>query len=66
VSASAVVILAGRSSSGPHQAAAAPAPPALIGAVPAGLFPLDQAAGQVVLGNYDSDTVEEFAVPTAS
>jgi DNA-binding beta-propeller fold protein YncE len=44
--------------------------PALVGAVPAGLFPrdlsLDQAAGQVLLGNYDSGTVEEFAVPTAS
>jgi DNA-binding beta-propeller fold protein YncE len=44
--------------------------PALVGAVPAGLFPrdlsLDQAAGQVLLANYDSGTVEEFAVPTAS
>ena len=44
--------------------------PALVGAVPAGLFPrdlsLDQPAGQVLLANYDSGTVEEFAVPAAS
>jgi DNA-binding beta-propeller fold protein YncE len=41
--------------------------PALIGAVPTGLFPrdisLDPATGQVLLGNYDSDTVEAFTVP---
>ncbi len=43
--------------------------PALIGAVPAGLFPrdiaLDQGTGQVLLGNYNSDTVEAFMAPTA-
>jgi hypothetical protein len=42
---------------------------ALIGAVPTGLFPrdlaLDQATGQVMLGNFNSATVEEFPVPTA-
>jgi 6-phosphogluconolactonase (cycloisomerase 2 family) len=42
---------------------------ALLGAVPAGLFPrdltLDQATGQVLLGNYSSGTVEEFPVPAA-
>ena len=42
---------------------------ALVGAVPAGLFPrdlaLDQATGQVMLGNFNSGTVEEFPVPAA-
>jgi DNA-binding beta-propeller fold protein YncE len=42
---------------------------ALLGAVPAGLFPrdltLDQATGQVLLGNYSSGTVEQFPVPAA-
>ena len=42
---------------------------AVLGAVSAGLFPrdltLDQATGQVLLGNYNSGTVEEFPVPTA-
>jgi hypothetical protein len=42
---------------------------ALMGAVPAGLFPrdltFDQATGQVLLGNFNSGTVEEFAVPAA-
>ena len=42
---------------------------ALLGAVQAGLFPrdltLDQATGQVLLGNYNSGTVEEFPVPAA-
>jgi 6-phosphogluconolactonase (cycloisomerase 2 family) len=42
---------------------------ALVGAVPAGLFPrdltLDQATGQVLLGNFNSGTVEEFPVPAA-
>jgi 6-phosphogluconolactonase (cycloisomerase 2 family) len=37
--------------------------------VPAGLFPrdlnLDQATGHVLLGNYNSGTVEVFPVPTA-
>ncbi len=41
--------------------------PATTGAVPAGLFPrdlsLDQATGQVMLGNFNSGTVEEFPVP---
>jgi DNA-binding beta-propeller fold protein YncE len=43
--------------------------PALMGAVPAGLFPrdltFDQATGQVLLGNFNSGTVEEFPVPAA-
>jgi DNA-binding beta-propeller fold protein YncE len=42
---------------------------AVLGAVPAGLFPrdltLDQSTGQVLLGNFNSGTVEEFPVPTA-
>jgi DNA-binding beta-propeller fold protein YncE len=42
--------------------------PAIVGAVPAGLFPrdltFDQATGQILLGNFDSDTIEEFPVPT--
>ncbi len=42
--------------------------PALLGAVPAGLFPrdlsLDQATGQVLLGNFNSGTIEMFPVPT--
>jgi hypothetical protein len=37
--------------------------------VPAGLLPrdltFDQATGQVLLGNFNSDTVEEFPVPAA-
>ncbi len=41
--------------------------PAVIGTVPAGLFPrdltLDPATGQAMLANFDSDTVEEFRVP---
>jgi len=40
---------------------------ALIGVVPAGLFPrditFDQATGRVLLANYDSDSVEEFPAP---
>jgi len=43
--------------------------PAVVGVVPAGLFPrdltLDQAAGRVLLGNYNSGTIEEFPVPNA-
>jgi hypothetical protein len=42
---------------------------AVLGEVPAGLFPrdltLDQATGQVLVGNYNSGTVEDFRVPTA-
>jgi DNA-binding beta-propeller fold protein YncE len=42
---------------------------ALVGAVPAGLFPrdltFDHATGQVLLSNYNSGTVEVFPVPTA-
>ncbi|HUC21982.1 MAG TPA: YncE family protein [Streptosporangiaceae bacterium] len=42
--------------------------PALLGAVPAGLFPrdlsLDQATGRVMLGSFNSGTLEEFPVPT--
>jgi DNA-binding beta-propeller fold protein YncE len=41
--------------------------PALIGAVPAGLFPrditFDPATGRVLLANFDSDSVEEFPAP---
>jgi len=41
--------------------------PAIVGAVPAGLFPrdltFDQATGQILLGNFNSDTIEEFPVP---
>ncbi len=41
--------------------------PALLGAVPAGLFPrdlsLDPASGRVLLANYDSRTIEQFPVP---
>lgn len=44
--------------------------PALIGAVPAGLFPrdltFDPATGEVLLANFSSDTVEEFRVPAPS
>ena len=43
--------------------------PAVIGTVPAGLFPrdlsLDQAAGQVMVGNFLSGSVEQFPVPKA-
>lgn len=43
--------------------------PALLGTVPTGLFPrdlsLDQATGQVLLGNFNSDTIEQFPVPTS-
>jgi len=41
--------------------------PAIVGAVRAGLFPrdltFDQATGQIFLGNFNSDTIEEFPVP---
>ena len=41
--------------------------PALLGAVPTGLFPrdltFDRATGQVLLGNFNSGTIEEFPVP---
>ncbi len=41
--------------------------PALLAAVPAGLFPrdlsVDQATGQVLLGNFNSGTIELFPVP---
>lgn len=43
--------------------------PAVVGAVPAGLFPrdlsFDQATGNVLLCNFNSGTVEEFSVPAA-
>lgn len=43
--------------------------PAVVGAVPAGLFPrdlaLDQATSQVLLANFSSGTIEEFPVPKA-
>jgi DNA-binding beta-propeller fold protein YncE len=42
---------------------------AVLGEVSAGLFPrdltFDQATGQVLVGNYNSGTVEDFRVPTA-
>jgi DNA-binding beta-propeller fold protein YncE len=41
--------------------------PAIVGVVPAGLFPrdltFDQATGKILLGNFNSNTIEEFAVP---
>jgi DNA-binding beta-propeller fold protein YncE len=44
--------------------------PALIGAVPAGLFPrdltFDPATGEALLANFNSGTVEEFRVPGPS
>jgi hypothetical protein len=42
--------------------------PAIVGVVLAGLFPrdltMDQATGQVLLGNFISGTIEEFPAPT--
>ena len=42
---------------------------AVLGVVPTGLFPrdltFDQATGQVLLGNFNSSTIEEFPVPKA-
>jgi DNA-binding beta-propeller fold protein YncE len=50
-----------------NTAAALAQRPTVAGVVPAGLFPrdltLDQAAGQVLLGNFNSGTIEEFPVP---
>ena len=44
--------------------------PAIAGVMPTGLYPrdltVDQATGQVLLGNFDSDTIEEFPVPVTS
>jgi hypothetical protein len=44
--------------------------PAMVGVVPAGLFPrdlsLDQATGQVMLGNFNSGTVEQFPAPNTT
>ena len=41
----------------------------MIGVVPAGLFPrdlsLDEATGQVMVGNFLSGSVEQFPVPKA-
>ena len=43
--------------------------PAVVGVVPTGLFPrdltFDQATGQVLLGNFNSSTIEEFPAPIA-
>jgi DNA-binding beta-propeller fold protein YncE len=43
--------------------------PAVVGVLPAGLFPrditLDAATGQVLLANFNSGTIEEFPVPIA-
>jgi DNA-binding beta-propeller fold protein YncE len=50
-----------------NTAAALAQRPAVVGIVPAGLFPrdltFDQATGQVLLGNFKSGTIEEFPVP---
>jgi hypothetical protein len=44
--------------------------PALLGAVPAGLFPrglsIDPSSGQVLLANYNSGAIEQFPVPDAT
>jgi hypothetical protein len=52
-----------------NTAAALAGRPAVVGAVPAGLFPrdlsLDQATGQVMVGNFLSGSVEVFPVPKA-
>jgi DNA-binding beta-propeller fold protein YncE len=52
-----------------NTAAALARRPAVLGVVPAGLFPrdlaFDQATGQVLLGNFMSGTIEEFPVPRA-
>ena len=52
-----------------NTAAALAQRPAVVGVVPTGLFPrdltLDQATGQVLLGNFNSGTIEEFPVPAA-
>jgi DNA-binding beta-propeller fold protein YncE len=43
--------------------------PAVIGVVPAGLFPrdisIDQATGLVLVANFQSGNIEEFPVPAA-
>lgn len=50
-----------------NTAAALAQRPAVVGAVPTGLFPrdltFDQATGEVLLGNFSSGTIEEFPVP---
>jgi DNA-binding beta-propeller fold protein YncE len=52
-----------------NTAAALAQRPAVVGAVPAGLFPrdltFDSGTGQVLLSNFNSSTIEEFPVPTA-
>jgi DNA-binding beta-propeller fold protein YncE len=52
-----------------NTAAALARRPAVVGEVPTGLFPrdltFDQGTGQVLLGNYNSGTIEEFPVPIA-
>jgi DNA-binding beta-propeller fold protein YncE len=52
-----------------NTAAALARRPAVVGVVPTGLFPrdltFDQATRQVLLGNYNSGTIEEFPVPIA-
>ena len=50
-------------------AAALAGQPALLGVVPAGLFPrdlsIDPAGGQVLVANFNSGTIEEFSEPGA-
>jgi DNA-binding beta-propeller fold protein YncE len=50
-------------------AAALAGRPALLGVVPAGVFPrdlsIDPASGQVLMANSNSGTIEEFPVPQA-
>jgi DNA-binding beta-propeller fold protein YncE len=52
-----------------NTAAALAKRPAMVGVVLTGLFPrdltFDQATGQVLLGNFNSSTIEEFPVPIA-
>jgi DNA-binding beta-propeller fold protein YncE len=52
-----------------NTAAALAQRPSVVGVVPTGLFPrdltFDQATGQVLLGNFNSGTIEEFPVPVA-
>ncbi len=52
-----------------NTAAALAQRPAVVGVLPAGLFPrditVDEATGQVLLANFNSDTIEAFPVPTA-
>jgi DNA-binding beta-propeller fold protein YncE len=52
-----------------NTAAALAQRPAVVGVLPAGLFPrditFDEATGQVLLANFNSGTIEAFPVPIA-